>query len=137
MATSSHWENGESFLMLGADLCEDVGTNARIKPLHLRLIFLAFSRVNSIGHAEFAPGELARALGDVDRYGEILPAKRSTVNTAIRKAIETAAILPGSGERCLILNGDVKRGRSTNYCTWHKLNTDRRRKRSTLVPHVA
>lgn len=123
--------------MLGADLCEDVGTDARIKPLYMRLIFLAFSRVNSIGHAEFDSGELERALGDVDQYGQVIPAKRPTVTAAIRKAIETTMILPGSGERCLILHPEVKRGKSTNHCEWHKLNTDRRRKRATLLPHAA
>jgi hypothetical protein len=69
-----------------------------------RLLCLAEARANGIGHAEFAPGELARELGRRDRLtGERRPALKQRVQEAIDDAKRLGLVDSLSSSRCVVL----------------------------------
>ncbi|MFE9206215.1 hypothetical protein [Micromonospora sp. NPDC007230] len=123
------WEGGEQFLMLGIEMCDELAVNPAIRPLYVRLVFGAYARANDIGHAEFDPGEMSRVLGDVTQQGELIPANRQTLYSALRQAESFGMILPGSGVRCVVLPTGFRRGGAGRSCHWHKVGLDRRRRR--------
>ncbi|MZE50119.1 hypothetical protein GTY86_02055 [Streptomyces sp. SID5770] len=95
--------------------------NTRL-PLFVRLVFLTEARMNRIGHAEFATGELESLLPTLDRRtGEIRNPSQNTVCKAIRIAIDEGFLSAESSARCLVLGGhDVQRSaKATSSCKHH------------------
>lgn len=91
-------------------------------PLYVRLVFLTEARMNRIGHAEFASGELESLLPTVDRKtGEIRYPSQNTICKAIRKAVENGSLGRDSSARCLVLNGnDAQRSaKASSSCKHH------------------
>ncbi|WBC06770.1 hypothetical protein [Micromonospora sp. WMMA1947] len=123
------WGDGEQFLMLSIDMCEELAANVAVRPLYVRLVFAAYARVNDIGHAEFEPGEMLHVLGDVDHDRVLTPASRQTLYSALQQAEAFGMVLPGSGLRCVLLPVGVRRGGTGRDCHWHKVGLDRRRRR--------
>jgi len=91
-------------------------------PLYVRLVFLAQSRMNRIGHAEFASGELEALLPTLDKKsGELRSPSQNTICKAVRKAIDNGSLSPESSARCLVIPGhDAQRSAKASIrCGWH------------------
>ncbi|WP_153176031.1 hypothetical protein [Streptomyces sp. E2N171] len=91
-------------------------------PLYVRLVFLAQSRMNRIGHAEFASGELEALLPTLDKKsGELRSPSQNTICKAVRKAIDNGSLSPESSARCLVIPGhDAQRSAKASIrCDWH------------------
>lgn len=72
--------------------------------LPVRVLFAALGRHDRVGHARFAPGELAEVLGIVDlTTGERRKASPSSVSRSIRKAKSIGLIAEPSNAKCLVL----------------------------------
>ena len=107
-------------------------------PRVYRLLFLAEARANTIGHAEFAPGELARELGRRDRLtGERRPALKQKVQQAIAEAKRLGLVHSLSSSRCIVLpshdyaNGLASAGAT---CRAHGIGEVPRRKHRRTWP---
>lgn len=75
--------------------------NTRL-PDWLRLVSLAYGSHGANGHAPFARGEIALALGRMDEErGEFVPGRN--VARAIRVAVEHGFLSPRSTPRCLVV----------------------------------
>ena len=75
-----------------------------ITPRAMRVLFAAMGRIDSAGHARWAPGELALVLGSVEQMtGVIVPAARSAVSDAIAVAKRLGMVADDSTARCLVL----------------------------------
>src|SRR3954468_22327950 len=71
--------------------------------LSVRILFAAMGRQNSLGHAQFGSGELARILGKFDpETGTITPARKDTVSRAISEAKASGYIDPRSTSRSIL-----------------------------------
>ncbi|MGW3929976.1 hypothetical protein ACWECC_18010 [Streptomyces microflavus] len=91
-------------------------------PLFARLVFLAESRMNRIGHAEFATGELESLLPTLDRKtGEINYPSKNTICKALRIAIDEGFFSEESSSRCLVFHSnDVQRSaKASSSCNHH------------------
>lgn len=87
-------------------------------PLHVRLFLAAIGRANTIGHAEFAPGELACLLP----RGDGRTPHRTHLANAVRRAVSSGLLLAGSGSRCLLPSPglwDRAGGHGSRSCAWH------------------
>ena len=84
-------------------------------PAFVRVFLLALSRANRLGHAELAPGELARFLGN----GE--PILAPNVSRAVRQAVEAGFLARESRARCLVLSSYLfqKEGLGSSTCKVH------------------
>ncbi|MQY33121.1 hypothetical protein SRB17_10810 [Streptomyces sp. RB17] len=93
-----------------------------IKPLAMRVYFIAVAEMNRIGHAEFAPGALGSALGTVDaRTGEMAPVHPVTLSKAIKQAKGWGLISEDSSARCLVIPAYAaqKGSNGTGFCRHH------------------
>ena len=73
-------------------------------PLWLRLVSAAYGNHRANGHAVFARGDLAIALGHPDvTTGEIFPVDRSNLRRAIQVAVKHQWLSPQSTTRCLVV----------------------------------
>jgi hypothetical protein len=94
------------------------------QPYHVRLFFLAMADANSIGHAEYGPGELRTRLRTVDGNGDVKEPPNSVMSRAIGRAKAERMLAPESNARCLVLpyrlwhRGDVR----GIQCREHKIN---------------
>ena len=96
-------------------------------PLFARLVFLAEARMNRIGHAEFATGELESLLPTIDRKtGEIRYPSQNTICKAIKVAIEEGFFTKDSSVRCLVFHSnDVQRSaKASSSCNHHGVKKD-------------
>jgi len=87
-----------------------------------RLEFAMAARVNSDGHAQFKPGELAMILGtETDRGRE--PLGLYSMSRALGDAKRRGRVLPPSSVRCLIAPPTVTRGAAGRGCRIHGVST--------------
>ncbi|MFI5496939.1 hypothetical protein [Actinoplanes sp. NPDC051859] len=91
--------------------------------LHIRVVFAALGRMNSLGHAQFGFGELARLIGTVAE-GEVKARRRDSVSAAIKAAKKRGFIAPESNARCLVLRhyGFQKSTKDRWPCPVHDLD---------------
>ena len=93
---------------------DDYVWQAKHRKPWLRLVLIAGAFSNSIGHAEFADGELQ----------ELLDIPRSTLNSALRAAKETELLEESSSLRCLVLHRSLaqpRESRGSYGCRFHKI----------------
>lgn len=105
-------------------------------PLHVRVFFAAVGTANTIGHATFEAGQLADLL---PRRDGTQPHRTHLAN-AIRRAVHTGLLLPGSGVRCLLPAAELwdrAGGRGTRTCTWHGIGRSTRPARPGRDPPPA
>lgn len=124
------WNPGEYFTMVGHGYLELVASNPDT-PTDMKLWALVMARMNSIGHAEFKAGELARALGSVDSDGVVKPMSPRGVRLAIERLV-TAGAIQGGNSRCIQVStyGMKREGQgSGDSCYFCGINTDKRRVR--------
>lgn len=87
-----------------------------------RVEYAALARINSIGHAEFAAGELAEIMGRTLEDGARKLASDSTVYLAIEKAVARGTLAPGSRPKCLVVPRSVAQTtEGTTRCLVHKI----------------
>lgn len=81
------------------------------------------SRMNSLGHAQFGMGELARLIGTV-AGDEVKARRRDSVSVAIKEAKNRGFIAPESTARCLVLRHHVfQKSTKTRWrCPVHDLD---------------
>lgn len=97
-------------------------------PLAWRIFFLAMSRANRIGHAEFASGELTKELSN--REGK--PSTPAALHKAIKTLISYGVLDPDSGLRCLVLPVDLVRSDEKGIgaeCEYHHIYQPSRHRR--------
>ena len=113
-------------------LAEDPDTG----PLHVRVFFAAVGSANTIGHATFGAGQLATLLPRRDGA----PPHRTHLANAIRRAVASGLLLPGSGTRCLLPAAELwdrTCGRGTRTCPWHGIGRNARPARHGRDPPTA
>ncbi len=93
------------------------------QPLQYRLFWLACSRANIIGHAEFGVSQLPLLLAQPGPNGEALTPTPASVSRAITKAKGLGLLDGSSSARCLVLPANsVQRGGTGNKsCAHHGL----------------
>ncbi len=91
---------------------------------YIRVYFLAMGDGNRLGHAEYGPGALRKALSRVNREtGEVTLPSPATVSRAIAEARDCGLLAPESGARCLVLPWRaVMGGMGSNSCKFHGIN---------------
>jgi hypothetical protein len=90
-------------------------------PAVIRLWWLALSRINRIGHAQFDRGEIGRILATVDTdTGEVRPLKPSRVSNVIREAKGHGLVGEDSSARCIVLPPwQAQNGKGAATCREH------------------
>lgn len=73
-----------------------------------RLLWVAFARVETNGHAPFGPGELAESLETIDyETGELVRPDQRSVKRAVQQAKASGTLAESSNTRCLVLPSDA------------------------------
>jgi hypothetical protein len=103
-----------NFTMVDRHLWEHLAKDPSY-PAHLRLWWLAMSRMQSNQHAVFKPGEIGRLLATANGK----PMDRSNITRTIRKAEAVGLLERTSNSRCVIVGYGVtygKRSGGTKPC---------------------
>jgi hypothetical protein len=89
--------------------------------MQYRLHWLACSRANVAGHAEFGAGQLRVALAIADTDGVAHLPSKAAVSKAIAKAKELGLLHSSSDARCLVLPpyGVQRGGTGSASCAYH------------------
>lgn len=103
-------------------------------PLHGQLFLLALAGANRLGHAEFGPSQLRRALSTVDAAtGEAFGPSASSVARAIRRAKKEDLLRWDSSASCLVVSDRLFQcGTGSATCISHQVNVRSTKPRSTL-----
>jgi hypothetical protein len=93
----------------------------------MRVWFLALSRMNRIGHAEFGMGEVAQRLQTVDEAtGEVKTPSAPAVSKAIAKLKGSGLLAQESHARCLVVPSTLaQNGKGASVCRQHGVNPAR------------
>ncbi|RYF60716.1 MAG: hypothetical protein EOO27_04840 [Comamonadaceae bacterium] len=89
-------------------------------PAWLRIVLLTMAHAARNGHANWQPGELARAVGKVDPDGVAQPLKNP--GREIQRAARKGYLDPKSRPRCTVMHPGVMRGPHGNpdaQCSVH------------------
>ena len=85
-------------------------------PDWLRVAALAYGKHSANGHANLAPGELARTVSTINRRtGEVRP--NQNINRAIATALRYGWLAEGSKSRCLVVPSHAVTGGLGNAYT--------------------
>lgn len=93
-----------------------------IHPDWFRVLALAVARAHANGHANFASGEVAKALGQTGIDGAWMPKASTGVSQAISLAKNKGLLDPRSNARCLVLPSHAWQGglgSSAKRCAMH------------------
>lgn len=109
------------------DALRQVALDPTRKPMIFRLMFASLGWSNLSGHAEFAPGELARRLQVESKTGDLVTVAPSHLSNEIRRARNEGLIGPGSAARCLIAPHWFAKtgGRGGTACRFHGIKQGR------------
>jgi hypothetical protein len=92
-------------------------------PLYVRIHHLALSRMNRIGHAEFATDEIAYLLRTEKEDGTVSQPTKGNLDKTIKKAISLGLLGKDSGSRCLVMpEYDAQRNaKASGSCKHHAI----------------
>lgn len=100
---------------------QQLALDATTKPMTYRLMFASLGWANRIGHAEFAPGELARRLRVLSTAGELVEPSAAWLSNEVKRARDLNLIGKGSRARCLVAPDWFEKagGRGGRTCKVH------------------
>lgn len=114
--------------------------------IDMRLVYAAIGYTNNIGHAEFGPGELRKALQTLNPdTGELVSPTAAQVSKAISRMTVAGELADGSNARCLVLPEGMwqKEGRmedtghASGHCSWHGIGAVPARRADRVLVRAA
>lgn len=109
------------------DAVQRMALDPSTKPLTYRVMFVAIGWANLSGHAEMAPGELARRLMVQTKAGDYVAPSPQSVSNVLADAKNAGLIGHGSSTRCLIAPDWFAKsgGRGGRACKFHGIRGSR------------